>query len=244
MNKIVIVEDEYRTRIGLKNLIVKLNSNFEIIGDAEDGKEGINIVKNLNPDIVFTDIKMPKIDGLKMIEDIQQMGLSPKFVLLTGFADFEYARKALRLGVTDYILKPVSIKKMKILLEKLSKNNKIEEFEGELEYSKIVTNMIQTIHSCYGQNLSLTKFSDKYNLCTEYISSIFSRETGENFTIYLKNYRIEKAKELLANGEDKIYEVASKVGYNDSKYFSRVFKDYTGISASSFIEQRKINSKE
>ncbi len=241
MKRVVIIEDEYRTRIGIKNLITRLNSNFDIVGDAEDGKEGMNLVIDLNPDIVFTDIKMPKIDGLKMIEDIQHVGLNPQFVLLTGFADFEYARKALRLGVTDYILKPVSIKKMKILLERLSTNIELDECDEVMEYSKIVTNMIRTIHSNYGQHLSLTKFSEKYNLCAEYISSVFSKEIGENFSVYLKNYRMEKAKELLESGEDKIYEVASKVGYSDAKYFSRVFKDYTGISASNYIEKKKIN---
>lgn len=242
MKTVVIVEDEYRTRNGIKNLIPRLNPHFQIIGEAEDGIEGIEIVKNLNPDIVFSDIKMPKINGLKMIEDIKEMGFHPTFVLLTGFANFDYAQQAIRLGVEDYILKPISIEKMKNLLDKLSLKKEEDKEEGKSTspYSPLIQDIITCINTNYSKHINLNSIARSLHLSSEYISAKFTKETGENFSSFLKRIRIENAKILLIKGNDKIYEVATKVGYDDAKYFSRVFKEYNGISASEFIEANDI----
>jgi len=245
MVKIIIVEDEYRIRTGLGNLIEKVGVNCKVIAEAENGYEGLKLIQNLEPDIVITDISMPKFDGLQMIEKAKELGLSCKFVILSGYANFEYAQKGIRLGVKEYLLKPVTITNVRELLGKLVESEtevKERRDESESGFSSVVSDMICKIETNYGKHLGLDYFVDKYRLTPEYISILFAKETGVTFSNYLKRVRIEKAKELLMNTNIKIYEVACRVGYPDQKYFSKVFKEYTGVSAKQFVlnENRKI----
>lgn len=235
MIKIIIVEDELRIRQGLGHLIQKINPECHVIGEAENGYEGMKLIRDMEPDIVITDIQMPKMDGLKMIEEIQAFGLSCRFVILSGYAEFEYAQRSIRLGVEDYLLKPVTITKVRELLEKLLKQEEADVLPDMEDYSRVVKDMLKTIEASYGQRLGLDTFAEKYKLTPEYISILFTKETGVTFSNYLKKVRMEHAKDLLLHTNKKIYEVACVVGYPDQKYFSKVFKEYTGVSAKQYV---------
>ncbi|NBI90648.1 response regulator [Lachnospiraceae bacterium] len=239
--KIVIVEDEFRIRQGLSNLINKVDMGCRVIGEAENGYEGIKMVRDMEPDIVITDIRMPKINGLEMIEKIKEMGIHCVFVILSGYSDFEYARTGIRLGVKEYLLKPATISDVKELLKKLvDQEEKRAEDTRMQEYSVAVKEMVSVIEENYGMRLGLDSFADKFRLTPEYLSNLFAKETGMTFSNYLKKIRMEKAKELILNTDMKIYEVACSVGYPDQKYFSKVFKEYTGVSAKQYaIDERK-----
>lgn len=235
MKTIVIVEDEFRIRQGLGSLINKVDMGCKVIGEAENGYEGLKMIQDLEPDIVITDIQMPKIDGLQMIEQAKEMGAVCTFVILSGYADFEYARRGIRLGVKEYLLKPATISSVKELLIKLAGNGEEEACRPEEEeYSEMVKEMIAIMEESYGMRLGLDTFADKFRLTPEYISNLFAKETKMTFSNYLKKVRIEKAKELILSTDMKIYEVACSVGYSDQKYFSKVFKEYTGVSAKQF----------
>ena len=150
MKKIVIVEDEFRTRQGLGHLINKVDLGCRVIGEAENGYEGLKMIRDLEPDIVITDIRMPKMDGLEMIEKVQAMGIECVFAILSGYADFEYARQGLRLGVKEYLLKPATISDVKELLRKLSEEGKEREEDGQTaEYSPAVKEMVSVIEENY-----------------------------------------------------------------------------------------------
>lgn len=239
--RIVIVEDEFRIRQGLGNLINKVDMGCRVIGEAENGYEGIKMIRDLEPDIVITDIRMPKIDGLEMIEKIKEMGIDCVFVILSGYADFEYARTGIRLGVKEYLLKPATISDVKELLKKLTCREEEQAEDARMqEYSSAVKEMVSVIEENYGMRLGLDSFADKFRLTPEYLSNLFAKETGMTFSNYLKKIRMEKAKELILNTDMKIYEVACSVGYPDQKYFSKVFKEYTGVSAKQYaIDERK-----
>ena len=242
MKKIVIVEDEFRTRQGLGHLINKVDLGCRVIGEAENGYEGLKMIRDLEPDIVITDIRMPKMDGLEMIEKVQAMGIECVFAILSGYADFEYARQGLRLGVKEYLLKPATISDVKELLRKLSEEGKEREEDGQTaEYSPAVKEMVSVIEENYGMRLGLDGFSDRFRLTPEYLSNLFAKETGMTFSNYLKKVRIEKAKELILNTDMKIYEVAYSVGYPDQMYFSKVFKEYTGVSAKQYAMDKNNN---
>lgn len=234
MKTIIVVEDEYRTRQGLGNLISKVNLGCKVIGEAENGYEGLKLIHDLEPDIVITDIQMPKMDGLKMIEQAREMGADCSFVILSGYTEFEYARKGIQLGVQEYLLKPVTISAVKDLLMKLSEGGSGELKTETQSYSPMVQEMIMAVEKNYGMALNLNSFAEKFHLTPEYISNMFAKETGISFSNYRKKVRMEKAKELLLNTDMKIYEVACAVGYPDQKYFSKVFKEYAGVSAKQF----------
>lgn len=235
MVTIVVVEDEFKIRYGLLQLISKQNMECKVIGEAENGYEGLKMVRDLLPDVVITDIRMPKMDGLEMIENIRKLNIDAKFIILTGYAEFEYAQKGLRLGVYDYLLKPVSISDVKDLLSRLVNPEAGEDKRQQAQYSKVIHDMVSVITQNYAQRLGLDTFADKYHLTPEYLSSLFAKETGSNFSSYVKAVRMEKAKELLLNSNMKIYDIAIMVGYPDQKYFSKVFKEYTGVSAKEYV---------
>jgi len=107
--RIVIVEDEIITREGIAKLLDKLFPEHEVVGSAENGQEGLELILKVKPDLVITDIKMPVMDGLEMLEKIYENKLSCKVIVLSAYAEFSYAQKAIRWGVSEYLLKPLVV---------------------------------------------------------------------------------------------------------------------------------------
>jgi two-component system response regulator YesN len=106
--KIVVVEDEVRTRMGIVKLISELDAAYVLSGEAGNGLDGVNVIERTQPDLVITDIKMPDMDGLEMIKAVKDGGSPAKFIILSGYAEFDYAKKAMAYGIRDYLLKPVT----------------------------------------------------------------------------------------------------------------------------------------
>lgn len=119
--KIVVVEDEVRIREGIRNLIDMLDKAWEFAGEAENGKEGFELIKRERPDVVITDIRMADMDGLQMLESLQKEGIEVKTIVVSAYSEFEYARTALNLGVAEYLLKPISIDEFFETLDRVKK---------------------------------------------------------------------------------------------------------------------------
>lgn len=105
----VVVEDEILIREGLCKLMGKMFPDIAIVGTAGNGKEGLVCIEEYDPDLVITDIKMPVMDGIEMLARVQELGLFPKVIVLTAYSEFHYAQQAVKLGVCDYIIKPVVV---------------------------------------------------------------------------------------------------------------------------------------
>ena len=165
MKNIVIVEDEFRIRQGLGRLINKVDMGCRVIGEAENGYEGLKMIRDMEPDIVITDIRMPKISGLEMIGKAKEMGASCIFVILSGYAEFEYARQGIKLGVQEYLLKPITISDVKELLTKLTADERGHEAREDVrQYSAVVREMIVTMEENYGMRLGLDTFGETFRL--------------------------------------------------------------------------------
>ena len=250
--RIVVVEDEDRARNGIKKLIRDMLDERTIIGTARNGREGMALISEVKPDVVISDIRMPFLDGIEMIERLQVSGCSSLFVIITGHADFKYAQKAVKLGVTDYLLKPITRAEFQKLIDKLERcfldtgRQRAPEKTSDspkqniASRSSAVNYVLRIITEKYFQPISLEGLADELRLTPEYLSGLFHRETGETFTGYLKRRRIEKAKELLLKDSMLVSEVASAVGYANGRYFCRVFKEQTGMPASEFVRRRLI----
>ncbi|WNR42834.1 response regulator transcription factor [Paenibacillus roseipurpureus] len=119
MWNIVIVDDDRSVLQGMKRMIPWEEFNARLVGEAMDGSEGLRIIQECSPDIVITDIYMPVMNGLDMIQQLRSTDFAGKIVILSGYSDFEYARQALRLGVDDYLSKPVTLNTLRELLGKL-----------------------------------------------------------------------------------------------------------------------------
>jgi len=112
MHSVLIIDDDAMIVKGLEQFVDWRDMGFSVVGTARDGEEGMDAIRRLRPEVVLTDIKMPYKDGLAMIEECHRDGLTPHFVVLTGFNEFEYARRALKSRVSDYLLKPVEEKEL------------------------------------------------------------------------------------------------------------------------------------
>lgn len=127
MIRVLIVDDEDVIRRGIRNKIHKLNSNYEVIGEASDGEEAFAKAIDLRPDVIITDIKMPKLDGLMLIEKLAKQLEETQFIIVSGYQDFSYAQKALKLGVCDYLLKPIDNAEFQGLLDRLTEQFQLRE---------------------------------------------------------------------------------------------------------------------
>lgn len=121
--RILIVEDEVKIREGIARLISH-KTDHTVIGEAKNGKEGIELSLRYKPDLIMTDIRMPVMDGLEMLTQLKEEKVPSRAVILTGYSEFDYAKKAISLGVKDYLLKPIGPEEVMNLLNRM---------EGEIE---------------------------------------------------------------------------------------------------------------
>ncbi len=245
--KIFVAEDEQRARMGLCRLIENCAPQHELVGTATNGKEALDRIMRLSPDVVFTDIKMSFLDGLSLISAVQERGKHPEFVIVSAYADFDFARQAISLGVSEYLLKPVTKEELVKTLEKLELNLSSRQ-RGRTGKQSALRDMFPQVHPMIAKSLDIIEktYSDKISqrelaaevgLSPEYFSYLFARDVGEKFSVFLRKYRIEKARKLYMSGECDRKDVPYAVGFTDEKYFSRVFHAMTGESLSSFLEK-------
>lgn len=121
MYNLMIVDDEEIARKGIARYLMKSFSNINNIFTAKDGNEAFSLYEAEKPDIIYTDIVMPRCDGLELVEKLHQNGYKPKVVIISAHENFDYAQNAIRLGVKDYILKPVSPEEIKEITKNLLK---------------------------------------------------------------------------------------------------------------------------
>lgn len=135
--KIVIVEDEIRIREGLGRLVRKLDQSYEVIGEAGNGEEGCRLIREQCPDVIITDIKMPLMDGLEMLTVLYDEGIKAKAVVLSAYSEFEYARQAMRMGVKEYLLKPIVVSELSESLRRVHDELDIEKTQPESMYESV-----------------------------------------------------------------------------------------------------------
>ncbi len=254
MLKVLLVEDENLIRRGLHFQMNWTEVGCVVAGDAATGREGLEQIKALKPDIVITDIRMPDMDGLEMLEEGHEEW-DFEAVIITGYSEFEYAKQAIHLGVSEYLLKPVDLNELKTCLQKIvsrRQEQRQEQQEGErpqvqlapkLEPSAIenpyARAMLQFIQEHYAQRISLTDLSQELNISCTHLNAKFKAETGYTFHDFLNYYRISKAAELQKQGIYKLYEVAELVGFSDYKYFNKVYKRYVGYAPNKIFPTKK-----
>ena len=107
--KIAVIEDEKPIREGLVHILNKISPEYQVVGSAENGAEGLILLEEEMPDLIMLDIQMPDMDGLQMLKEARARGIYTKVIILTAYSDFSYAKKAIELGIENYLLKPVNL---------------------------------------------------------------------------------------------------------------------------------------
>ena len=250
MYKVVIIDDEPIIVEGLSKAVHWEKWDCQVAATAENGQSGLEIIKRENPDILFSDIRMPGMDGLSMIAALKSEHPHMQIAILTGFRDFEYAREAIRLGVTRFLLKPSKMEELEEAVQVMVQNlsHRKENTEGEKEEggpeaaaagSFIAQNAVKYIEENYMEKLKLSDVADHVYVSQWHLSKILNQHVEKSFSDILNHARIEKAKELLREPSLRIGDIAEKVGFLDMAHFSRVFKKHTGFSANEFRNQMK-----
>lgn len=251
--KVVIADDEKLIREGMKNYIPWQKEGMMLVGTAKNGQEALEIFAREKADILITDIRMPVMNGIDLLEIMEREYPKAYLIFISAYGDFEYTKKAIKSRIVyDYLLKPFEIEDLIELLrelishvqlqklitneDKVSDNIKEQQNDYSM-YTPTIQNCLTLIDQLYPrQDLSLTTLSEELGLSTNYLSSIFKNEVGKGFVKYLQEKRIEEGKKLLPNVSFKTYEIANRIGIEDSRYFSRLFKEINGITPSEFRE--------
>jgi len=251
MYKVIVVEDETMVRRGIILTINWAALDCVIAGEAANGEEGASLAERLSPDIIVTDVKMPRMDGVEMITKLRKEGCRAKFIILTAYGDFKYAQSALRLEVSDYLLKPLKDGDLEqAILHIRSQIEQGKEKEaGEVSApvllfnadkkskNKYVAEAIRYIRMHYKENITISTVAEYLEISEGYLSRVLKKETDYTFTSYLTFYRMQVAMSLLKDCRVKVYEVADQVGYSDTAYFSAQFKKLLGVSPSEYQER-------
>ena len=246
MYKVMIIDDEIFIREGLKKIIPWEQLGCEIIEQAEDGEEGVEKIIRLQPDIIISDIRMPKKSGLEMIDEIKSINQNIQIIILTGYREFEYAQEAIRLGVLRFLLKPSKLNEIKEALQvavsnlnqlpqrNLATSPKKQEVSEKDKPQYLVGQAIEYIDRHYYEKLDLHAVAEEIGVSTWHLCKVIKKQTGTNFVDLLNKARIEGAKRLLVETNMKVYEVAEEVGYTDTTYFSKIFKKIASVTPNEY----------
>ena len=236
--RVLLVDDEIMIREGFKRLFDWDAHDCEVVGEAADGMEALTQIDLLRPDIVIMDINIPIMNGLKVIQLSRIKHPGTAFVIVSGYDDFSYCREALRLQITDYILKPVNYEEFGSCIDNLKislfEQRVSAEEEPEKGEERTITGITRYLQEHLAEEMSLSVLAEEFHLNPQYISQLFKNEIGVGFLAYLTNIRMEKAKKLLLSTSLSIAEVAEQSGYGDYRVFTKVFKKTEGITPSQY----------
>lgn len=238
MNKlrVLLVDDEIMIREGFKRLFDWESHDCQVVGEAADGMEALAQIDTLRPDIVIMDISIPIMNGLKVIQVSRLKHPNTAFVIVSGYDDFSYCREALRLQITDYILKPVNYEEFGTCIDNLKISlfqQRVAE-EPEQQEERTITGITRYLQEHLAEDVSLAVLAEQFHLNPQYISQLFKSEIGVGFLAYLTNIRMEKAKKLLLSTSLSIADVAEQSGYGDYRVFTKVFKKSEGSTPSQY----------
>ncbi|MCR5302348.1 MAG: response regulator [Lachnospiraceae bacterium] len=242
--RVMIAEDERLIANNIAKHIESENPAFKVVGIYLNGKDALDAIEEQTPDVVFTDISMPVMTGLELAEKIHDTMGNVKCVILTGYADFEYAKEALHCGVEDYLLKPVDKKELNKVLKKIELSltdiTDIARSEGAADTSmtpeEIVSLIKDYVQKNYSSDLDLSIVAQNLGFSQSYLTKVFNKVENITPSKYIRNYRMGIAKQLLNDDKLSIQQVASCVGYNDPFHFSRSFKQAVGITPTLYRE--------
>ncbi len=238
MWNILIADDEMIERQGMESLLLRRGLPMQIY-HAADGEEALVILEKEKIDILITDVKMPRLNGLELCRRIRQTDQQLFIIMQSAYDDFAFMRQAIQMHVDDYILKPITISEFDMTIDKAMAaigESRSAEPETLTREGKIVKEVLGLIEEHYGENIGLEWIADQVRLSAGYLSGLFKTEYGQGITQYLIAYRMEKAKQLLCNTNLRIGEVAERVGYPNQSYFCQQFRRYHGITPNSIRE--------
>lgn len=263
MNKysLLVVDDEEIARRHILEDVAWETLDVGPLYEADGGRAALDSLARFRPDIVILDIKMPELDGMQLLDLIVERRYEPQIITLSGYSDFEAARKMLSSGiVVEYLLKPASedelFEAVYKCIERIDERRgageppRLETGEGEVPdpaslpgdrprgaKAAMVRQVKEYLQANYADHVTLDSAARTVFVNPTYLSKVFSEVEGVGFSDYLAQLRIARAKEALMDCHKRIYEVSEAVGYQNVKHFMKVFKKQAGMTPSEYREQ-------
>lgn len=250
MYNVVICEDEDIIRKGLMYSFDFQSLKLLVVADFDNPVSCLEYLNSHKVDIIITDVKMPLMTGLEMISKIKEKK-KYEFIILSGYSDFEYAKKAISYGVTEYLVKPLDHKLLENSLTKAISNLRDKQLLNNAKYqvkdlSKVykdinkedalLQSIIKFIKENYMHKIVLNDVAHELNYSVSSIKNKL-KENDITFNTTLNSFRIYKAISLMSLKEYPIYQIAKIVGFSDYKYFCSKFKSYTGYSVTELVKK-------
>ena len=234
--KILIIDDEPKIRNGLSNLLTR-REGWEVAGAYENAADALKYLAVNQVDVIITDIKMPEISGLELIARIRERDKKTAIIILSGYSNFQFAQRAIELGVSRYLTKPTNPRELICVLEETEKKlggKQEKEEDSEKIPNLFVQKAADYIKLNYSEKISIKEIADQLYLSPNYLSELFKKHTGKTISEYLTEYRLEKACQLLDHAEYCVGDVSGMVGIHDGRYFSNMFKKKYGMTPTEY----------
>ena len=246
MEKVLIVEDEALVRQGIILSVDWAALDCMVVGEASNGEEALELAEQYAPSLILSDIRMPKMDGLEFLRRLRAKGNTASVIFITAHDSFEYARTALRLGASDYLLKPLQAGELEQAIRNLQQPGAVCTAADPLQDLKKGDRSHYVLEAMYyigahfsDADMTVRTVAEALGISEGYLSHVFKKETNYTLLNYLTRYRVQKAMDLLNDYKKKVYEVAELVGYRDTTYFSTTFKKFVGLSPSEYQLSRR-----
>jgi len=242
---VLLVDDEPHALDGLQLMVEWERYGFRVVGACRDGEEAMRLIRIDPPDLVVTDIRMPVMDGLALIEEARRSGhRDVLFVIASGHHDFEYAARAVRLGVRHYLTKPIIPAEAEDMLERLAAElgdrertaaEDMEPAEAQAPVrSGIQAEVAEYLRAHYKSSLTIREIAERFFVHPAYLGQSFARKYGMGIVDYVHELRIAEAKRLLARTDMTLGMIAEAVGYNVYQHFLKQFERRTGMKPAAY----------
>ena len=249
---VIIVEDENLIAKNIAKHIEAENSKFKVVGIYSNGEDALNAIKEQPPAVVFTDISMPVMSGLELAAEINRTMSHIKCVIITGYADFEFAKQAMHYEVNDYLLKPLDTEELHLVLKNLElslteisdKMHSENSNESTMSPEEIVTLVKDYVKKHYSEEIDLNSIARTLGFSSSYLTKVFNKVENTTPSKVIRSYRMGIAKQLLNDDSLTIQQIASHVGYSDPFHFSKSFKQTVGISPTQYKQELQDKEKE
>lgn len=251
--KLLFIEDEFYTRNGILQSINWENLGITHVQSANDGKIGLEKL-SMRPDILLTDIRMPFHSGLEIAAQAKANDPECEIIILSSYSDKEYLFTAISLSTVAYIEKPVDIGELSSAIAQAvarrKQSQRLHEYERlnnpatvpyslpdpeNSQYGHSTRLVLRYIANHYGDPaLSVEVLAQQVHLSAVYLSSAFKEDTGKNIKRVITDVRMEKARELLLHTNLPIADIATRSGYYNANYFSKLFRQETGLTPNEY----------
>lgn len=238
MYRLIIIDDDVDGCSNLANYFPWQEAGFRLMERFYDGYSAYQYLLENQVDVIFSDIKMPIMNGLEMAEKLSVMNRPEIMVFISGYKDFDYARKAMEYGVKYYLLKPVTYQEIRQKLTEITAMLERRQCEPPRQGGSIDDLQIDRIKNYvrdHYKTASLMAVADYTNMNQSYLSRYFKKKTGENLSSYITRVRMKQAVRLLQDERQKnIYAIGEQVGYTNAARFAQAFCKHYGVTPNAY----------